>query len=149
MKAQLGILAIACLLVPANAPAQSPEEQVRARVLSFYQALNAGDAEAWADHNAARYAGNFGRPGLVLTRNAATAVGIQLQFDAGLEYQLGVRQLDVTVFGNTAVATFYTVGPSTFANGTTVDGTFRVTQVWVREGQSWRVAHFHISPLQS
>ncbi len=149
MKAHLSIFAIACLLVPANAVAQSAEEQVEQRVLSFYQTLNAGEAEAWASHNAAEYHGNFPRTGLVLNTIPATAEGIQAAFDSGLDYQLAIRDLDVTVYGNSAVATFLTVGPQINPDGTVIDGTFRATQVWVREGSSWKMAHFHISPLET
>ena len=117
--------------------------------MSFYQTLNAGEAEAWASHNAAQYAGSFPRTGLVLTSNPGTAAGIQAGFDTGLSYQLVVHNLDVTVFSDAAVATFYTTGPTNFANGNVLDGTFRVTQVWVMEGRSWKMAHFHISPLES
>ena len=149
MKMHSSMLLIAGLLVVTGAAAQSAEEQVEQRVLSFYQTLNDGEAEAWASHNAAQYHGNFARTGLVFNANRGTVEGIQTAFDDGLSYNLAVRQLDVTVYGNAAVATFYTIGPTNNADGSVLDGTFRVTQVWVREGQSWTMAHFHISPLES
>ena len=149
MRAQLSILAIACLLLPTNAVAQMAEQEVEQRVLSFYQTLNAGEAESWASHNAAQYHGGFPRNGLVFNPNLATAEFLQAGYDAGLVYQLAVRYLDVTVYGDAAVATFLTVGPQTNPDGTVIAGTFRATQVWVREGSSWKMAHFHISPLET
>ncbi len=141
---------LATFAVSTTGTAQSAEEQVQQAVLTFYQRLADHDAAGWNSMISRNSAGNFARTGALLAEgNAAGAAGMQASFDSGqLDYQLTVRHLDVTVYGNTAVATFYTTGPSV-VNGSQIFGTFRVSQVWVREGQTWRAVHWHISPLVS
>ncbi len=147
MKAQLSILAIAGLLVPPGVAAQTAEEQVEQRVLSHYQSMNDGDSETWESFFAAQYHGSFGGGTSAFRANHATAAQVQSGFDQGLTYQMGVREFSVTVYGNTAVATYIQFGQS-LANGNVFeDGEHRTTSVWVREGQSWNLAHQHNSLL--
>jgi ketosteroid isomerase-like protein len=151
MPKVLTLALMTCLFLPTDTAAQSAEEQVEQQVLSFYQALNDGDARAWASHNnTAQYHGNFPRQGTLFATNQPIVENMQQGFDSGsTSYNLVVHHIDVSTYGNTAVATFYTTGPTTLADGTVITGTFRVTQVWIRDGQSWHVVHFHISPLAS
>ncbi len=147
MKAQLSILAVAGLLVATGVAAQTAEEQVEQRVLSYYQSLNDGDAEAWESLFSAQYHGYFGGGASAFRANHATAAQVQSDFDRGLTYQMGVRELAVTVYGHTAVATYIQFG-QLLANGSVFeDSTHRTTTVWVREGQSWNLAHSHNSLL--
>ncbi len=147
MKAQLSILAISGLLVATGVAAQTAEEQVEQRVLSHYQALNDGDGEAWESIFAAQYHGAFGGGTSAFREDHATAAQVQDGFDQGLSYRLGVREVSVTVYGNTAVATYIQFGQS-LANGDVFeDSEHRTTTVWVREGQSWNLAHEHNSPF--
>ena len=122
MKAKSFLLAGVALLVATHVSAQSAEEQVRQRVLSFYQTLNDGNAAAWVEHNAsaASYHGNFPREGALLGTNTPVASNMQQGFDSGAtSYNLTVHHIDVSVYGgDAAVATFYTTGPSVIAVGT-------------------------------
>jgi len=151
MSKCFALAAVASVALAAGAAAQSAEEQVEQGVLGFYQALNDGDARTWATYNnAAQYHGNFPRQGTVFGTALPVIENMQQGFDSGsTSYNLVVHHLDVRAYGNTAVATFYTTGPTTLADGTLITGTFRVSQVWVRDGQRWGVVHFHISPLVS
>ena len=129
--------------------AQTAEEQVEERVLSHYQALNEGDSEAWESLFAEQYHGFFGGGTSAFRANHATAAQVQSGFDQGLTYQMGVRDLAVTVYGNTAVATYIQL-TQLFNNGNIFeDSRHRTTTMWVREGQSWNLAHSHHSPLGS
>ncbi len=149
MKAQLSILAIAGLLVAPGVAAQTAEEQVEQRVLSHYQSLNDGDSEAWESLFAEPYHGFFGGGDGAFRANHATAAQVQSDFDQGLTYQMGVRDLAVTVYGNTAVATYIQLA-QLFNNGNMFeDSRHRTTTMWVREGQSWNLAHAHNSLLGS
>ncbi len=149
MKVRSSILAIAGLLVAAGVAAQSAEEQVEQRVLSYYQTLNDGDSEAWESLFAEQYHGFFGGGDGAFRSNHATAAQVQSDFDQGLTYLMGVRDLAVTVYGNTAVATHIQLA-QLFNNGNIFeDSRHRTTTVWVREGQSWNLAHSHHSPLGS
>ena len=149
MKVLASILTVAGLLVATSAAAQTAEEQVEQRVLSYHQTLNDGDAEAWENHFATQYHGFFDGGDGAFRANHATAAQVQSGFDQGLTYQMGVRELAVTVYGNTAVATYIQLA-QLFNNGNMFeDSRHRTTTVWVREGQSWNLAHSHNSLLGS
>ena len=60
MKVQSSMLAVVGLLVATSAAAQTAEEQVEQGVLSYYEALNDGDSEAWESLFAEQYHGFFG-----------------------------------------------------------------------------------------
>lgn len=136
------------VMSPTEGVAQSAEQQVEEAVLSFYQHLADGNAAAWTELVLDR-GSQFGRTGQVLSANQPDPAGMQTGFESGdLSFQLTVHNLDVEVYDDTAIATFYTTGPS-MLGGQEVLGTHRVTQVWVREDGQWQAAHWHISPLQT
>ncbi len=149
MKVQSSMLAVVGLLVATSVAAQTAEEQVEQRVRSHYQSLNDGDSEAWESHFATQYHGFFGGGDGAFRANHATAAQVQSDFDQGLTYQMGVRDLAVTVYGNTAIATYIQLA-QLFNNGNMFeDSRHRTTTMWVREGQAWNLAHSHNSPLGS
>ena len=124
-------------------------DDVKAAVLRNYAALNAGDANAWTQLLAA---GNtsFGPGGGLLERSDSLEEqrrNQQAAFDAGLNYNIGPRHVEVSVYGNTAVSTRYGVGPIAFPDGTTAQTNNRITTVWVKQGGQWKVVHQHISPV--
>ena len=53
-----------------------------------------------------------------------------------------MSHFNAQLYGDVAVATFYLVGTHK-----TTSGAWRVTAVWVREGDAWKEAHHHESPL--
>ena len=57
-----------------------------------------------------------------------------------------IRHCNAQVYGNVGIATFYLVGSVTY-QGNTRSGTWRVTEVWVKQGSEWKEAHHHESPL--
>jgi len=57
-----------------------------------------------------------------------------------------LRHCSAQVYGNTGIATYYLVG-SVSVGDRTETGTWRVTEVWVRQGNEWKEAHHHESPL--
>ncbi len=54
------------------------------------------------------------------------------------------EDLQATVYGDVAVSTGYLVGTWTVGGGSR-EGRWRETIVWLRQGQSWQVAHLHVS----
>ncbi len=128
----LVLIAGALVSSPTIGAAQSPEERVEEAVLSFYQHLADNNAAAWSEL-VLEGGSQFGRTGQVLSTNQPNPAGMQTGFDSGdLSFQLTVHNLDVEVYDDTAVATFYTTGPSV-VGGQAVLGTHRVTQVWIRK----------------
>ncbi len=57
-----------------------------------------------------------------------------------------MSNFNAQIYGNVAVATFYLVGTNTYG-GKTRNVTNRVTAVWVKDGNEWKEAHHHESPL--
>ncbi len=67
---------------------------------------------------------------------------------AGRQSNLQVEDLQVQIFGDTAIATFYRVGTEKAAGETVAKSArYRFTGVWIRTGDGWKLAHRHESPL--
>jgi ketosteroid isomerase-like protein len=58
-----------------------------------------------------------------------------------------LRHVEVQVYGTTAVLTGYLSGPVTLSDGSTRQGTRRVTAVWIKQGNEWKEVHDHMSTL--
>jgi hypothetical protein len=101
----------------------------------------------------------FGPNGGLLTRNPsleAEKVSRQAQFDRGQRDSSQpsftsaanvLRHLEVQLYGTTAVLTGYLQGPVTLSDGSSRQGTRRVTAVWIKQGNEWREVHDHMSTL--
>ncbi len=101
----------------------------------------------------------FGPNGGLLTRNDSLEVekkSRQAQFDRGqrnpnqpsfISVAGVLRHLEVQLYGTTAVLTGYLSGPVTLSDGTSRQGTRRVTAVWIKQGSEWREVHDHMSTL--
>ena len=61
-----------------------------------------------------------------------------------VQAQVEWEDLQATVYGDVAVSTGYLVGTWTVGGGSR-EGRWRETIVWLRQGQSWQVAHLHVS----
>ena len=144
----LATLFLVGLLLTTPALAQDDVEDVKAAVLEFYTLLNAGDATyiSFWHPEATTYARAGGLLGSEVGLRTESAV--EAAFAAGLEYNVTVRNLEAKVFGNAAIATYYTGGIVTNPAGGSVEGgSFRATMVWTKEGGEWTIVHLHISPL--
>jgi len=125
-------------------------DDVRAAVQRYFAAVNAGDANAWAQHNVA---GNtsFGAGGGLLERSDSleeARSSFQAARDAGLKFNIQQRHLEISVYGDTAVTTSYGVGTITPPNGTTFQVNNRITRVWIKQGGQWKQVHQHLSPVR-
>ncbi len=126
-------------------------DDVKAAVQGHYAALNAGDASALMQLQAAEST-TFGPGGALLEQSDSLEERRktrQAEFDAGLKYNLQARHIDVRVYGNsTAVTTHYGVGRITFPDGTTGQPNNRITKVWIKQGGQWKAVHNHLSPVR-
>ncbi len=67
---------------------------------------------------------------------------------AGRQTNLQLEDLQVQIFGDTAIATFYRIGSEKAATDTTPKNVrYRFTGVWIRTGKDWKLAHRHESTL--
>ena len=125
-------------------------DDVKAVVQNYYAALNSGDVDTWSTHFQAGHTA-FGSGGAFLEKTTSLQeqrANRQAALDAGVQYDLQPLHSDVRVYGNwTAVATRYGVGTITQADGTTRRVNNRITDVWVKQGEQWKVVHRHVSPL--
>ena len=141
---------LVCLLGSTTAVLADDAEDVAAAVRAVYKALNNGDAAGYAELIADGYV-NFPRTGALLggggTAEEARS-NINDRFRAGLDFSLQVHHVGVKVYGQAAIATYYTTGPTTYPDGSILQGTFRASLVWVKQGASWKIVHLHISELQ-
>jgi ketosteroid isomerase-like protein/quercetin dioxygenase-like cupin family protein len=117
---------------------------VRAAVAAHWKAINDGDRAAVNSHHVpsitlvvADHAARF-----ALNSPAAEPMTRRWQ---GAKANWTVRDLEVDVYGNTAVATFYLDGSITWPDGTVDRRPRRVTEVWVKRDGSWKEAHHHDS----
>ncbi len=71
----------------------------------------------------------------------------QATFDAGTKYDIQVRNLDVQVYGNTAISTYYVVATIHRPEVESVRWNLRMTGVWVKQAGEWKIVHRHESRL--
>ena len=142
---------VAGLVVVASMPASLVGQDlgaVRTAVLEHYAAINNDDYEAVADHHGEPFTAFLG-DGLLTTwgtRQEQVEV-FRARWAAGFNANWEVRQLEVQGYGDVAVATAYLVGSVQFPDGPMLQGTWQLTEVWVREGREWKEVHHHHSPL--
>ena len=124
-------------------------DDVKAAVERYVAALNAGDANAFIQLQAAGST-SFGARGRLLETFDSLEErrkAFQASVDAGVKRNLQVRHLEIKVYGNTAVTTNYGVGRITFPDGRTVQPNNRITTVFIKQGGQWKVVHQHLSPV--
>ncbi len=134
------VLAVLAVSNPAVAQAQDAAS-VRAAIENHYAAIHA--QESVAQHHLPEFTifSSDGRP--LREAGAAARMGASRDFGTLNVY---MSHFNAQLYGDVAVATFYLVGTHTWG-GETKNGTWRVTAVWVREGDEWKEAHHHESPL--
>ncbi|MDA2925337.1 nuclear transport factor 2 family protein [Acidobacteria bacterium AH-259-L09] len=124
---------------------------VKAAVLEHYAAINAGDMDAAVQQHTPEFSGFLADGGLLWGFDSLEDQRKTFQAFSGAgfktDWQVVRRHLDVEIYGETAIATFYLVGTITWPGGFTRQGTWRVSEVWIKQGGQWKEAHHHDSPL--
>ena len=135
---------------PAAEAAATPEAEaaVRAVVIAHYEAINSGDLRTVIEQHTADFTGFLADKGPLQEyashEEQLTTWGTEPEMTFTADWQ--VRDLKVRVLGDVALATFYLDGTVTLGEET-MDGPWRVTEVWVREGEAWKELHHHDGPL--
>ncbi len=136
----VALLVLAVLAVSNQAVAQAQDAaSLRAAIENHYAAIHAQDQESVAQHPLPAFTifSSDGRP----LREAGAAARMGASRDFGTS-NVTMSHFNAQLYGDVAVATFYLVGTHK-----TTSGAWRVTAVWVREGDAWKEAHHHESPL--
>jgi len=138
-------LATALGVSSAMVVAQSQQDvaSVRQAVERHYAAINARDENAIRQQHLPEFS-HFSLRGGLLRSSGEQSPDSQVP----VTFNQRIRHFAAQVYGNVAVATYYLVGSVKFGEES-LTGTWRVTEVWVRQGGEWKEAHHHESPLQA
>ena len=119
-------------------------EDVRAAVLGLYNALNAGDADAFVQYMAPGGYTEFSEDGGPLFKIDEEYV--RNVFGAGLKGDFEIQELKVEVFKDAAFVTGYRFGRLTIPDKPTQKSRLRLSMVWDLQGGKWKLTHVHLSP---
>jgi len=118
-------------------------DDVKATFLDFYASLRSGDVDGYIQHFSASGATAFETEGGLLSTSTLEELrrNRQAGASAGNNPNVQLRHMEVRVYGNTAVLTGYRVSPND-------PSVARYTNVWVKQGATWKRVHRHASPLR-
>lgn len=139
------ITATLVMLVATVARADDASE-VKAAEIAFNAAQNAGNIDAMFRLSLPdRTVFGSGGGRLVAGWTEESRKRRQAEFDAGRKIDYRIEELEVRVFGNTAVTTFYRIGTVKELNEAAKPSHLRISGVWVRQADGWKLAHRHES----
>jgi ketosteroid isomerase-like protein len=139
------VLVLVCSLALTTVASASDADDVKAAVLAVDAAYSNSDVETilkYLHPEHSRFANDGG-----LVNPVDTAAELKASFEAGNKLDLRARHMDVKIYGNTGVVTYYTVVADTQPDGSTLQSTTRDTEVWVKQRGGWKRVHIHSSPL--
>ncbi len=145
---KLNLMIILGLILTASTSAMADDvAEIKSAMEKHFVTFKAGDAVA---HTAHHKAGNstFGAEGGALAVNDSLdeeSAELQASFDEGYKYDYKLVDLEVAVYGDTAVVTSLQTGTVTTPDGKTEKVKNRRTAVVVRDGSDWKEVHTHIS----
>jgi ketosteroid isomerase-like protein len=123
-------------------------EDVKAAIHGHFAAVNSGDVNAYTPYYADQGSAFGGGELLERLSVEQRKNNFQAAVDSGLRRNLQMRNLEVQIYGNVAIATGYLVGSTTTPDGTTQQSRQQRTGVLIKQGGQWKEVHRHNSPLQ-
>ena len=72
----------------------------------------------------------------------------QAEFDAGRRIDYRIHGMELRVYDSTAVTTFERIGTVQEVGGVPYNSHLRITGVWVKVDDQWKLAHRHESPFR-
>lgn len=139
----LGVLA--CTLIIYTQATEAQEAEVEAAMLASLNAWNSGDVAAFGGFFTPDARG-FNLDGGLLIRGF-NGQALEAALAAGFGIDVEPRDIDVKVYGNTAVGVAYLDGSITLPGGAIREGTWRYSETRVNEGGTWKVVQYHISQM--
>ena len=106
----------------------------------------AGNVDGYFQYKGSGYTifpptGGFLSPG-------STKESAQARFDAGMSFDMQMRNFDVKFYGDTALCTYYLVGTVQGPGSDTPQRwTLRMTSMWAKQSGQWKIVHRHESHL--
>ena len=125
-------------------------DDAKAVVLEHFATLNAGNMANHIEQHHMPQLNRFTRGGLRWHFGSLDEQKNQIQnsVNNGSVWNLQLRDIEVNVYGNTAVLSCYAVGNILRGNGNRVSVTDRVSVTMVKQGGQWKEVHQHFSPLR-
>ena len=145
---KLNLVIILGLILTASTSAMADDvADIKAAMEKHFVTFKAGDAGGHIAHHMARNS-SFGPEGGALAVNDSSeeeTAELQASFDEGYKFDFELVDLEVAVYGDTAVVTSLQTGTVTTPDGKTEKVKNRRTAVVVRDGSDWKEVHSHIS----
>jgi len=121
------------------------EAEVKAAVADLIAGYNSGDIERLGRRLAAQRNGFQPEGGFL--RDVVDLEELRGAFKSGVRLNFEMRELEVAVYGDAALATGFFGGTVKRPDGTArADGPWRASLIWNREGADWKLVHSHMSP---
>ena len=148
MKALTTLLVVGMFLT--TAAMADDADDVQAAVLQHFATLNAGNMASHIDQHHMPQLDRFTRGGLRWHFGSLDEQKNQIQtsVDNGSKWNLQLRDVEVNVYGSTAVLSCYVVGNILRGNGNRVSVTDRFSVTMIKQGGQWKEVHQHFSPLR-
>ena len=143
MKSRRIIFGLCLLSLLASGSAGAQEDEVRAAVSATLAALVARDVPAFASFYHADTRGFFvDRTSMI---EGFSSLAVRAAFATGLRVNVVMNDLDVKVYGNTAVTRAIFQGSVTLPLGAVASGTWRYSETRVLDEGTWKVVQYHVS----
>jgi CubicO group peptidase (beta-lactamase class C family) len=121
------------------------EREVREAVADLINGYNNGNVEQLERRLAAERNGFQGEGGAL--RDIVDLEELRGAFKSGVRLKFEMRDLEVAVYGETALATGFFGGAVSRPNAPDrPEGPWRASFVWNRQGGVWKLVHTHLSP---
>ncbi len=149
MKALTTLLVVGMFLMPVTMADDA--DDVEAVVREHFATLNAGDQVAHMQQHHMPAYNRFSLNGLRQHFDSVEEQKQQIQtvFDQGSKYNLRLTDVEVNIYGDSALLSAYLVGSILRPNGNTVQRTDRYSAMLVKQGGQWKAVHAHTSALRT
>ncbi len=137
-------LAMVSLLFPGLVRAQNEESVLRELISSLLSSYNSCDAAAISDFYD-KDSQTFEHFGLLTTFDSQEITEF---CSHGGKYDLTFEVIQTRVHNGTGIVLFYNKGSVILPTSDTIDANDRVTTIWIRNAEKWRIVHTHISVIE-
>ena len=145
MRSRCVILVFCLMSSLAAGSVRAQETDVRADVSATLAALAAGDATTFVDFFHDDVRGFFVNGSNMI--EGISVLALRALYLTGLQTNVVMSELNVRVYGNTAVSGALLQGSVTMPGGAMISGTWRYSDTRVLDEGRWKVVQYHISQL--
>ena len=129
-----------------NTADQTAEAEVKAAVMDIVGGFNSSNVDQIERRLAPQQNRFRGEGGFLIS--FVDAPELRQAFQTGFKVNMQVHNLEVAVYGNSAIATFFAGTTVTAPNGPPrTEGPWRCSYFWNKQDGAWKLIHAHQSPL--